>query len=693
MIRALTISACIWLGILFLSVSPLFAAATLELYGTFHAMGVIVSVDSSDDPEQDATAEVEYRLNGDPSYRQGFPLSRVHQIRFVGSLFRLEPGTIYDVRVTFTDPGGSPLSGVTVESSASTRSEIIIPTPDHSFYVSPDGTGTACSEISPCSLVEGLSQAQPGEEVVLRNGVYYVGDIDCPRSGMLGSPIVIRSYPGEQAILDGADPGVFSWTSLGGGVYQTTVNVESPHVVLADGERLFPYQSLTDLQNLVWGIPGCHADGTTLYVHLAGDADPNTADMVISLRNYAFYVEQDFIYFLDLTFRHYGQGSWSKVIYFNNGSDNLIRGCVFAANDLGIGIKRDSHRNVIENNEFYDTIFLWPWDAVKSTGNLEDGGVAFYDPATGRGNIIRWNLFHDDFDGFSVCPGETAGITNETDIYENTLYNLGDDGIETDGQCSNVRIWGNTFYDVLMGISLAPVYTGPVYAVRNLITRTGAGNNSYTGSPFKFNSGYGQSGPMFLFHNTADAVLSGNNGLYIKAPGSWTMITARNNIWAGTAYALENYNTAQPIDLDYDNLWNGSGGDLIRWDSTTYSSLSAFSSATGQESHGLSLTPGFADAAGGDYTLNPASHMIDKGVVIPGINSDYVGDAPDMGAFEYPTLPGDLNNDGYVDSVDLHILADFLANNRSDIPTGEASADLSGNGIITVLDLVLLMAL
>ena len=65
--------------------------------------------------------------------------------------------------------------------------------------------------------------------------------------------------------------------------------------------------------------------------------------------------------------------------------------------------------------------------------------------------------------------------------------------------------------------------------------------------PIKFNSGNNASGRMYLFHNTADAALAGNNGLTIKAPGAWQMIYARNNIWAGTAYAIENYNTSQPV--------------------------------------------------------------------------------------------------------------------------------------------------
>jgi parallel beta-helix repeat protein len=614
------------------------ATASLELYGTFHAMGVIVTLDSGDDPDGNATATLEYRAEGG-TYRAGFPLSRVNATRFVGSLFWLEPGTSYDIRVTLSDPGGL-LDGVSLEDTASTRAEIVVPAPTQAYYVSPGGDGTACSEAAPCALSYALNQAQTGQAVVLRGGVYYEGEFELPRSGTEGAPIMIQGYPGESAILDGADPGseAFSWTHQGSGLYRTTVNVAGTHLVMADGQRLFPYDDLDDLQNLSRdNTPGFYADGTTLYVHLAGNADPNAATLVVSRLNNAFTVEQDHVYFLDLTLRHYGQGNYAKAIYLNDASDNLVQGCTFASNDLGIGIKRDAWRNVVQDNEFYDTIFDWPWADIKELGGLEDGGVAFYDPATGRGNVIRRNVFHDDFDGLGVCPSESAALTNETDVYENLIYNMGDDGMETDGQCSNVRIWGNTFHDVLMGISLAPVYDGPVYAVRNLIYRTGVGNNDYSGSPFKFNSGYDQSGPMVLLHNTADAFLPGNNGLYIKAPGTWDLIYARNNVWSGTDYALHNYNETQPVDLDYDDLYTTRADEFVYWGSSSerhMRDLPTFQSLTGQELHGLNVAPGFADAAQGDYALDDTSALLDAGLVIPGINDDYVCMAPDIGAFE-----------------------------------------------------------
>jgi len=611
------------------------AAPTLHLYGNFHTMGVIVALETGDDPDGDVIAIVEYRTGG-AAYSQGLPLTRTRTTELVGSLFWLEPGTAYDVRVSFEDPGDA-LHGVTLQSTKSTRSEVTIPPAIGSFYVSPTGSGSACTLASPCSLNEGLNQANPGDEVVLRGGTYRQGNISLPRSGAAAAPIVIRAHTNEKPILDGSDPQVFSWVHIGTGVYRTTVNAPDPHLVMANGERLYPYQSVSDLQGLTWGVSGFFSSGTTLDVHLAGNANPNAAAIVVTRFNHALYLDQDFIYLIGLTFRYYGLGLYAKAIYLDGASNNVIRRCEIHACDLGIGLKRESHRNVIEDNDFSDTIFDWPWDAVKAGSALETGGVSFYDPMTGRGNVIRGNTFHDDFDGFSVCPASDTGTTCETDIYDNLGYDLGDDGVETDGYCSNVRLWNNTFHDLLVGISLAPTYTGPVFAIRNLIYRIGEGNNSYSGMPFKFNSGYDPSGTMYLFHNTCHAALSGNDGFEIRSPGSWDSIVSRNNIWSGTQYAISNANPSQPLDLDWDNLHTTNAGELVWWEGLPdrhLNTLIEFQVATGQELHGMSVDPDFTDPIVSDYTLAVTSDLIDAGLHIPGINDVYDGSGPDIGAFE-----------------------------------------------------------
>jgi parallel beta-helix repeat protein len=622
---------------------PAHSAANLELYGTFEAMGVVVTIAAADDPDGDTTAAVEYRA-GREQYWAGFPLSRISDTRFVGSLFWLEPATNYDVRVTFSDPDGGALDGVTVTATGATRLEVAIPQPVQSYYVAPNGSGTNCTLAYPCSLTEGLSRAQPGDEVVLRGGIYYQGEISLPRSGTSGAPIVIRGHSGENAILDGADPQVFNWTAQGNGIYQTKINVRDPSLVVAAGERLYPYRNLPDLQNFSWNLPGFYATGTNLYVHLANDADPNSVSIAISRYDYGFQVDDDFIAFLNLTFRHYGRVTHAKAIFFDNASDNLVQGSTFALNNQGINIKHDSHRNVIQDNEFYDTIFGWHWDAIKKGGAqfVEAGGIFVNQPAAGRGNVIRRNTFHDMFDGFSVCPAKTSGGTNETDVYENLVYRVGDDGMQTDGQCSNIRIWGNTFHDVLIGISLSPVKTGPVYAIRNVIYNTGAGNNSHDGSPFKFIYPLSSDGPVYLFHNTANAVLSDNDGIRIGGEfGIWDSVVSRNNIWAGTRYALANHTPRQTLDFNYDDLYTISSDEFALWTGLPnpgLSTLADLQAQTGQEMNGMSVDPDFVNPASGDYSLAPNSKLIDAGVVIPGINDRghhaYQGLAPDIGACE-----------------------------------------------------------
>jgi len=143
---------------------------------------------------------------------------------------------------------------------------------------------------------------------------------------------------------------------------------------------------------------------------------------------------------------------------------------------------------------------------------------------------------------------------------------------------------------------------------------------------------------MVLLHNTADAALANNDGLDIRQPGSWEVIYARNNVWAGTQYALNNENPDQPLDLDYDDLYTTLSGELVWWAGLSdrhLNTLAEFQAATGQEPHGLNVVPGFADAGNGDYTLSPDSDLIDAGIVLPGINDDYTGSAPDIGALEY----------------------------------------------------------
>ena len=74
------------------------------------------------------------------------------------------------------------------------------------IVVSPDGVETnAGTADSPWPLKKGLNQlAKPGDVLSLREGTYVGTAILTEKIGTPDNPIVIRSFPGEHAVLDGA---------------------------------------------------------------------------------------------------------------------------------------------------------------------------------------------------------------------------------------------------------------------------------------------------------------------------------------------------------------------------------------------------------------------------------------------------------------------------------------------------------
>jgi hypothetical protein len=103
--------------------------------------------------------------------------------------------------------------------------------------------------------------------------------------------------------------------------------------------------------------------------------------------------------------------------------------------------------------------------------------------------------------------------------------------------------------------------------------------------------------------------------------------------------ALDNADLTEPMDMDYDDLWRSGSDYLCRWDGLSnprLATLADYTAATGQEAHGLSPDPGFVAPATPDFTLAPGSPLIDRELVIPGINDAFRGTVPDLGAIEAP---------------------------------------------------------
>src|SRR6478735_3846081 len=107
----------------FLLASPLFAADRTTVKEFFTEPPTLISlgfewrVDGDDN--RNATVAVSYRRKGEPAWKDGLPLLRIGNERinenalqymtpngFAGSIFELDPDTLYEARFVMSDPDG-----------------------------------------------------------------------------------------------------------------------------------------------------------------------------------------------------------------------------------------------------------------------------------------------------------------------------------------------------------------------------------------------------------------------------------------------------------------------------------------------------------------------------------------------------------------------------------------------------------
>ena len=669
-------------GIVILAMNPVWAVDDITLldvqtHGNFHTGGIVATISGDDNGNSAAT--ISWRKQDNDQFKEAHPLTRIAEGRFAGSLFWLEPGTGYEVRVSLSDPDGVSGPGV-AEVTLATRPDIL-PEPDlRTLYVSKTGSDTnpgADPQAPLLTIQRAADISKPGDLILILAGVYRES-VGVPTSGTAKSPIVFRgNAPG--VILDGADETIaagVAWQEDGDGLYSITLDFTTGHVV-SDAGRLYQYSNLTDLQTLGAGAPGgfyVEDSQNRLFVKFSDSSHPQGHDMHVARRENGFYLNgRSHVRIENMEIRHYGAGSYGKGVYLRYSSDCVVRHCkIHDIQKTGVWIK-GGDRHLIENNEIWDTaIFNWPWSYTKSS-SAENNAVTFTDDI-GRGNIVRRNRIYGTFNGIGPCGSSAppAGVTNETDLYENTLFMHTDDAFEPEGYCANVRIWHNYIYDVHMALAVAPATIGPTYILRNVAYQFGNTRTSridgYTASALKINSGYATPiGPLYLYHNTFYTRTPDTDAVALLNPGESTFIQARNNLMTGTRYALYKVNPVA-LDGDWDNQHTTDPTRFVKWQSTRYSNLATFQAGTGQEQNGLSTDPKLVDPSGGNFYPAADSPLVNRGLIIPGINDNYSGSAPDIGALEYGSRCAfDHDGDGDVDGRDMTEGLDLLGGAEEDL--------------------------
>jgi hypothetical protein len=587
-----------------------------------------------DPPEGTASTVVRYREGEAAEWRDGHPLAVLSDGRLKGSLFRLGPSTSYDVEVDALDAGGAELA--TYACTAATDPL----RPPHSdartIHVSvlalPGGDG---SEAHPFATIqEGVGAAGPGDTVRVHPGVYREA-VEFAAPGEPGA--LIKVVGDEGAILDGSDKmielGTLAWdTDPADANVHFAPFTGTPGYVAVNGARFYHYESLESLRAGLGhdGVPmaeGWFADGSALWIRFL--TCPCESIWNVPVLERAFTLSGvGHVWIEGFEVRYYGSGEYGTAFYLRDASNCVVRRNRVHGLPTAVRVAARegtvADRNLIEENWIADPpVGTWPWAAVKGTDHectaIEIGG--------GAGNVVRHNRIEDVFNGVYVGSWdalEDEAIGFETDVYENVLRTIGDDGLEPEGACVNVRMWRNAADGVHNGVSLAPITVGPAWVVRNRFT-------GYDESGFKVSND--SSGPVFLYHNTCWTDRPDQNGMNVS--GNFTNMTFRNNIVRGTRYALESTIAVTGVDLDHDD-WHTTrtGEPHFKWDDVRYDTIAALCAATAQECHGTEAEPGLLDPATLRFGLAPGSANIDSALPLAGLNDGFAGEGPDRGYAE-----------------------------------------------------------
>lgn len=314
-------------------------------------------------------------------------------------------------------------------------------------------------------------------------------------------------------------------------------------------------------------------------------------------------------------------------ISLNESSHVTVRRCNIENVQYGISAHRDGanqERIYIADNAIEGRI---PWPRRKDAHGHRAIQIG------GRGHVICYNRIHGFVDGIDLSPPGCSAV----DVYGNDISVCADDGIEMDYSDGNTRCFENRLTDVFMGISLQPVYGGPVYVYRNAIVNVVV-------SAFKLHDS--PSG-VLLFHNTSVRV---GQPMTIESRKTVSNCRSRNNLFVGTggAYACEVLARMERCDFDYDGF-AGPTDRFLKWNKLRYDTVRDARKA-GLYRHAILMETERTFSAEFQlpddpekrhdpscYDLRPAkgSKAVDKGEAIPNINDTFSGRRPDLGAYEY----------------------------------------------------------
>ena len=341
--------------------------------------------------------------------------------------------------------------------------------------------------------------------------------------------------------------------------------------------------------------------------------------------------------------------------------DLVVRNCRMEDVGCGINAQYGGSRNfyIADNVILGRKIYLPGWTENWADNALRAPLVSFIGiDVNGSGHVVCYNYlayFHDGIDITEQGPTEREDWkVCAIDFYNNDLYLMSDNLIEADCGSHNIRVFRNRGFNVAAGaLSAQPIYGGPCYFIRNIVY------HAPRGGAFKYNI---YPIGVLTYHNTLCSEWSSSppfqnthlrNNLFLGTDTPKRPILNVSTYTSSTTFDYDGYrpNRNTEIQFKWRSPANGKAFDYELKEPLggSFSTLDEFFKVTGQEEHGVLVdydifrkvsrpdpdkTNTIYDPKDFDFQLVPGSKAVDAGCVLPNINDNFTGKAPDLGAYE-----------------------------------------------------------
>jgi lysophospholipase L1-like esterase len=268
------------------------------------------------------------------------------------------------------------------------------PVEQGTLFAAPDGSLEECSLDTPCSIRTAFSQLDPGNILFLRGGTYDITTALRPgNSGLKNNPIIIESYPGETAILEGH--------------YSSAEDVSNNPDGRTSGIRLGSDHSYIvvrkiEVKQMGWAgiavygsnniVEGCHTHNNIVSgIALSGGEWHEEHENYIIPYPQGYNIIRDNFSFANSDVGLPANGGNSDGIAISSGRYNtIINNTVYANSDDGIDTWRSNDSfvgfNLIYNNGIGDG----DGNGIKAGGNLNP------DATNGLRAVVKHNISYDN---------------------------------------------------------------------------------------------------------------------------------------------------------------------------------------------------------------------------------------------------------------------------------------------------------